>query len=380
MKIAYLSTFYPFRGGIAQFNARLLRALSKFGEVRAFNFKRQYPKLLFPGKTQYVQSQENCEIVESFPVLDSVNPLTYITTANKIKEFAPDIVVTKYWTPFFAPSIGIVLKKLKRTFFCISILDNVSPHEKFPFARQLTKFFLEQNHSFVVMSNTVQMDLLNLKPDANFINTLHPLYDHFGEKIQKERALQLLGLPSDKKILLFFGFIREYKGLDLLLEAMTLLPEDFFLVVAGEPYTSFDKYEQQIAKLNLKHRVKLFVRYIADNEVPTFFSSADVCVLPYKTATQSGIVGIAYHFNIPVIATRTGGLHEMIEPYGAGLIIDKPEPELIAKVIKKFFDEPFEKYITGIEKYKSIANWDNLAFKIIEEYNFFKSRKFKSNF
>ncbi|ROL57883.1 glycosyltransferase [Bacteroidetes/Chlorobi group bacterium Naka2016] len=380
MKIAYLSTFYPFRGGIAQFNARLFYALSKYAEVVAYTFKRQYPKLLFPGETQYIKPEDNPEIVESIPILDTINPISYLTTASVIKKFNPDIVVTKYWMPFFAPSLGTVLKRLKHSAFCISILDNVNPHEKFPFARQLNKFFLKQNHSFIVMSNKVQNDLIQIVPDANYSNIPHPLYDNFGSKIDKNQALEILGLPKDRKILLFFGFIREYKGLDLLLETLAILPEEYYLVIAGESYTSFDKYNEQIEKLNLRERVKLFVRYIADNEVPLFFSSADVCVLPYKSATQSGIVGIAYHFDMPVIATRVGGLHEMIEPYGSGLIVEKAVPEMLAESILKFFSLPVENFKKGVAKYKSIANWDYLASKIIEEYNYFKSKKIKSNF
>lgn len=380
MKIAYLSTFYPFRGGIAQFNARLLQALTKFANVQAFTFKRQYPKILFPGETQFVQTQDIAEIVESIQLLDTINPFSYFSTAKEIKKYNPDIVITKYWMPFFAPSLGTVLRQLKRKAFCISILDNVNPHERFPFARLLNKFFLNQNHSFIVMSDAVRKDLLQLKPDANFINVLHPLYDNFGAKVEKDKALTKLGLPKDKKILLFFGFIREYKGLDLLMESLAILPDDYFLVVAGESYTSFDKYNELIDKLNLRNRIKLFVRYIGDDEVPLFFSSADVCVLPYKSATQSGIVGIAYHFDLPVIATRVGGLHEMIEPYGSGILVEKPEANLIANAITKFFAEPIEKFKKGIEKYKSKANWDYLASKIIEEYDYYVSRKTKSNF
>jgi glycosyltransferase involved in cell wall biosynthesis len=375
MRIAFLSTFYPFRGGIAQFNARLLRALSKYAEVKAFTFKRQYPNFLFPGKSQYVDSNDTADPVESLPVLDTINPFSYYGTGRKLKEFYPDIVLTKYWMPFFAPSLGTVLKMTKHFAFNISIIDNVSPHEKFPFALSLNKFFLKQNHSFVVMSNAVLQDLVQLYPKANYVLLQHPLYDHFGVKVDKIKARQILQLPVSRKVLLFFGFIREYKGLDLLLEAISLLPDDYLLVVAGESYTSFDKYQQMIEQLKVQEKVKLFVRYIADSEVPLFFSAADVCVLPYKSATQSGIVGIAYHFGLPVIATKVGGLHEMIEPYGSGVIVEKTQPLFLANAIKEFFAQPDDKFKSGIEKYKAIANWDYFASKIIEEYKYFLSKK-----
>ncbi len=375
MKIAYLSTFYPLRGGIAQFNARLLKALSKSGEVRAFTFKRQYPNLLFPGKSQYVQPEDKAEFVNSIPILDTINPLSFYITAKKIKEFQPNIVITKYWMPFFAPSLGSVLKLLKPFAFNIAILDNIAPHEKFPFSKPLNKFFLNQNHSFVVMSNNVLHDLVHLVPDADFIQVSHPLYDNFGEKIEKHKALEILGLPFDKKILLFFGFIREYKGLDILLESISLLPDDYFLVVAGESYISFDKYYDLIDKLKIKDKVKLFVRYISDTEVPLFFSASDVCVLPYKSATQSGIVGIAYHFDTPVIATRVGGLPEMIENYGSGIIVEKGDAKSLAEGITTFFHQNSEQFVNGIKRYKSIASWDYLASRIIKSYSYFLAKK-----
>lgn len=368
MKIAYLSTFYPFRGGIAQFNARLLKSLSKFGETRAFTFKRQYPNFLFPGKSQFVQPEDNAEVVESLQLLDTINPISYFSTARAIKFFAPEILITKFWMPFFAIPLGTVLRRLKRTTFNIAILDNVIPHERRFGDITATKFFLRQNHLFVVMSNTVEKDLLALFPKANFIHLAHPLYDHFGKQVDKAEARRQLNLPTDRFILLFFGFIREYKGLDLLLKALAMLPNDFHLVVAGESYSPFDKYNQLVRDLRLDNRISLFIRYISDHEVPLFFSSADLCVLPYKSATQSGIVGISYHFNLPIVATNVGSLPEMLEPFGSGLIAPSSTPESIAQTIMEFTKNPKNQFIEGIQKYKAIANWDYFAKRLIECY------------
>lgn len=378
MKIAYLSTFYPFRGGIAQFNARLVKHLYKFGEVRAYTFKRQYPNLLFPGKSQYVLPEDKPEVIESIQILDSINPLSYYKTAKMIKSYAPDILITKYWMPFFAPALATVLKSLKKQTFNVAIIDNISPHEKFPFARTLNKYYLKQNHLFIVMSNEVLKELIKIHPQANYVLVPHPLYENFGEKIEKSQARKSLQIDENRKVLLFFGFIREYKGLDILLQALGILPEEYHLVIAGEPYVSFEKYQKFIENLNLKEKVSLFVRYISDTEVPLFFSAADVCILPYKSATQSGIVGIAYNFDLPVIATNVGGLAEMIEPYGTGIIVKETEPKKLANAIIRFFENPREEYIKGIEKYKSKANWEYFASKIIQEYNYFKTAK-KSN-
>lgn len=378
MKIAFLSTFYPFRGGIAQFNANLFRHLSKYGEVKAFTFKRQYPKLLFPGKSQYILPDDKAEVIESVQILDSINPISYYITAQRIKSFAPDILITKYWMPFFAPSLGTVLMLFKKHTFNISILDNISPHEKFPFAQILNKYYLKQNHIFIVMSNVVLKELVKIQPRAHYVFVPHPLYENFGERIEKAKARETLQIEQNRKVLLFFGFIREYKGLDILLQAFSLLPEEYYLIIAGEPYVTFERYQEMIEKLNIGQRVKLFVRYISDTEVPLFFSAADVCILPYKSATQSGIVGIAYHFDLPVIATDVGGLAEMIEPYGAGIVVKEPEPKMIANAISHFFEAPIEGYTIGIKKYKSKANWDYFASKIIQEYNYYITRK-KSN-
>lgn len=366
MRIAYLSTFYPFRGGIAQFNARLLKSLSKFGETRAFTFKRQYPDLLFPGKSQFVQPEDNAEPIESLRVLDTINPVSYFSTARVIKSFAPEILITKFWMPFFAIPLGTVLRSLKKATFNVSILDNVVPHERHFGDIAATKFFLHQNHLFVVMSSTVERDLLTLFPEANFIRLVHPLYDHFGKQVDKTEARQILKLPTDRFILLFFGFIREYKGLDLLLKALALLPNEFHLVVAGETYSSFDKYNRLVRDLQLENRTSFFVRYIPDHEVPLFFSSADLCVLPYKSATQSGIVGISYHFDLPVVATKVGSLAEMLEPFGSGLIAPSPTPESISQTIMEFAKKPKNQFIEGIHKYKAIANWDYFAKHLIE--------------
>lgn len=379
MKIVYLSTFYPYRGGIAQFNALLAKSLSKLANVYPFTFKRQYPELFFPGTTQYVQSNDNAEVIDSIRSLDTINPLTYFTTAKKINAISPDLILTKFWMPFFAPSLGSVLNMIKKGIIRISILDNVEPHEKQPASRLLTKFFLRQNDGFVVMSKKVANDLLNYLPQAKILQLQHPLYTHFGEKIDKSIARKKLKLPADKKILLFFGFIRNYKGLDILLETIPLLDESYHLVVAGECYGPFDSYANIIQRQGIQSRVSLFIRFISDNEVPLFFSSADVCILPYKNATQSGIVGISYHFDLPVIATDVGGLKEMIDPFGSGNVVSHPDPILLRDAIESYFLSEKEKFIDGIRKYKEIAKWDYFAERLLNFYEDLKESKRTSN-
>lgn len=370
MKIAYLSTFYPFRGGIAQFNAKLFREFEKHHEIAAWTFKRQYPDLLFPGSSQFVSEQDSADRINATRLLDTINPLTYWKTAKKIIKSKPDLMLTKFWMPFFGSSLGQVARLAKnKGIINISILDNVRPHEKRPGDDWLINFFLKQNHGFIVMSNIVLNDLLEYSQNPVYRLVSHPLYDHFPERVERNYACEQLKIDNSRKVILFFGFIRDYKGLDILLEAMVTLPDDYLLLIAGEVYGSFDKYNEFIKKNNLYHKVKLFVRYIEDREVPLLFSAADVCVLPYKTATQSGITAIAYHYNLPLIATNVGGLKEMIAPFGTGLVVDRPEQHLLSAALADYFNMQMrQQFEDNIEQYKQQATWSNLANNIVELY------------
>jgi glycosyltransferase involved in cell wall biosynthesis len=371
MKIAYLSTFYPYRGGISQFNALLLRALEKKHELKAFTFTRQYPDLLFPGDTQYVTEKDEVDKIDASRILDSINPFTYLKTANTIGKYNPDLLVMKFWMPFFAPSLGFVSGRLrkKRQTKSIAIVDNIIPHERKPGEMALLRYYLNRVDGFITMSSVVEKDLLSIKPDAKYILKAHPIYDHFGQCIEKSQARIKLKLPENKKLVLFFGFIREYKGLDSLLRSFKLLPDNYHLIVAGEVYGSFDKYQDIINELNLSDKVSLFIRYINDSEVPAFFSAADVCVLPYKSATQSGIVQIAYNFNLPVIATDMGGLSEMITNGQTGLIVPESEPKLIADVIEEYFEKNFAcEFSKNIQHKRHEYSWDGFAEALTDLY------------
>jgi len=365
MKIDFLSTFYPFRGGIAQFNANLYIELSKKHEVIPFTFKRQYPEFLFPGKTQYVTGNDRAIPVESIPVIDTANPLSYRMSARQIAKTEPDVLLMKYWMTYFAPSLGTVANYLKkRSCKVISILDNVIPHEKRFFDKPLTTWFLKQNSGFVVMSKSVRDDLLTLKPDARFILKEHPLYNHFGEKIDKRVAIEQLKLNQEKKTLLFFGLIRDYKGLDLLIEAMSLLDESYQLVIAGECYGDFGKYSQAIENSPARSRIKVLNRYIDDNEVPQLFSATDLLVAPYRSATQSGVIPVAYHFDVPVLVTDVGGLKENIERAGTGLVC-QPAADSLSENIRNFFLSDRVIFINNIQKEKDALSWEAFAVSLI---------------
>jgi len=361
MKIAFLSAFYPFRGGIAQFNANLYKELQKQHEVTPFTFKRQYPGFLFPGKTQYITADDSAIPIDSIPVLDTANPFSYRTSARQIEKTQPDVLVLRYWMTYFAPSLGAVAGYFtKRGYRVISILDNVTPHERHFFDKPLTTWFLKRNSGFLVMSKSVRDDLLSLHPDARYILQAHPLYNHFGEKIDKRLAVEQLELHPEKKTLLFFGLIRDYKGLDLLIDAMSLLDDSCQLVIAGECYGDFGKYRRAIDNSPARTRIKVLNRYIADDEVPRLFSAADLLVTPYRSATQSGVIPIAYHFELPVLATDVGGLKESIERAGTGLVC-QPTVESLAEGIQEFFRSNKESFIANICKEKQALSWETFA-------------------
>ena len=366
MKIAFLSAFYPFRGGIAQFNANLCKELQKEHEVIPYTFKRQYPEFLFPGKTQYVTENDSAVTVKSIPVLDTANPLNYRTTAREIFQTAPDVLVMRYWMTYLAPSLGTIAGYFKkRGCRVVSILDNVVPHEQHFFDKPLTTWFLKRNSGFLVMSQSVRNDLLALQPDVRYILKEHPLYNHFGNKIDKQLAIEQLELDPKKKILLFFGLIREYKGLDLLISAMSQLDESYQLVIAGEAYGDFGKYRQAIENFPACSRIKTLNRYIDDDEVPLLFSAADLLVTPYRSATQSGVIPVAYHFDVPVLVTDVGGLKEYVENAGTGLVC-QPTVESLSDCVREFFRSDRNNFIANIQKQKELLSWEAFANTLTE--------------
>lgn len=338
-------------------------------QVKAFNFKRQYPELLFPGKTQYVTADDEAAPVPSTATLDTVNPLSFFSTAKAIRSWGPDLVIVRYWMSWFAPSLGFVTRHLKKSGIkVISILDNVIPHETHWFDRPLTGYFLTGSNGCVTLCKAVGEDLRNIRSDIPYTVIPHPLYTHFGQKLPRKDALEALGLDPGKKTLLFFGLIRHYKGLDILLDAFGMLDDSYQLIIAGEPYGSFEPYEKQIKELGkAKDRIVTDLKYIRDSQVKKYFSGADLCVLPYRSATQSGVSAVSFHFEVPMLVTDTGGLKEMIADTGTGLTADACTPEAIAEGIRHYFcsGEIREKCLEGIKIQKNRLSWSSFVDKLM---------------
>ena len=372
MKITILSTAYPLRGGISHFIGLLFNELKKENYVNIITFKRQYPSILFPGKSQ-IESGNTVEKIPTSVLVDSINPLNWIRIGLKIKNESPDLLIYKYWMPFFAPCFGTIsriAKQNKKTKVLV-ICDNVIPHESKPGDKAFTKFFFKAVDFFIVLSKKVQKDLVNLKPNAKNKFLSHPVYSIFGDSIDKETAKKHLQI-KDKNTILFFGFIRDYKGLDILLEAIALLKNkmDLKLIVAGEFYSNEEKYKKLIETLNIRNSLLLYTDFIPTSEVKYYFSASDSVILPYRDATQSGIVQIAMNFKKPVIAADVGGLSEVIKNNETGFIVEKENPHRLAEAILKFYSESKEKeFVENIEKELEKYSWKRFVEGLMELVN-----------
>lgn len=369
MKITILSTTYPLRGGISHFNGLLYKELIKKNEVNVITFSRQYPSVLFPGKSQ-TEKENEIEKIPSEQSVDSINPFNWFKIGNRIKKDKPDLLIFKYWMPFFAPCFGTISKIVKknRKTQILVICDNVISHERKPAEISLTKYFFRCADYFVLLSQKVKDDLLQIKSEAKYRVLPHPIYSNFGYPVSKAEAKKKLNL-ADEKLILFFGFIRDYKGLDILLNAMPELKEkiNLKLAVAGEFYTNKEKYLSLISRLNLKDHVYLYTDFIPTSEVKYYFSACDAVVLPYKDATQSGIVQIAMNFKKPVIATNVGGISEVVLDGKTGFIVEKENPSALADAVIRFYSEKREsEFIVNIEAEAKKYSWEKFAEGLIE--------------
>lgn len=373
MRIAIIGPAYPLRGGLSTFNHRLAKEFIDLGhECTIWSFSLQYPSILFPGKTQYSDepAPNNINIISE---INSINPLSWIKVGNKLKKQHLDIVIVRYWLPFMGPALGTItriLKRNKRTKI-VCIADNVIPHEKRIGDKIFTKYFLKSCDAFITMSEKVMKDLRTFENNKAAQLVEHPLYDNFGEIIPKADARKYLNIASEEKIALFFGFIRKYKGLDLLIEAMHELNKrnrNIKLLIAGEFYEDEEQYLQLIKQYNLEDRIILHTNFIPDSEVKYYLCAADVLVQPYRNATQSGVTPLAYYFEKPMIVTNVGGLPALVPDKKCGIIVE-PNPEDIAQGIDEFFNIGEAHFIPFIRNEQQKFSWKNIADNILSLSN-----------
>lgn len=364
MKICLLGPTYPLRGGIAHYTTILYLELKKKHEVHLISLARQYPSLLFPGKSQLDESGQYIE-VENKPLLDSLCPWTWYKTAREIRRLAPDVLVIQWWHPFFGLSFGTIafLVRISGKTKVFYLCHNVTPHDRSVVDRALTRFAFSAADGFVLHSGKDEQDLRKIYPMAKVERIMHPIYKAFSSKQNPTTEIAKKSLDIKGKMLLFFGFIRPYKGLIYLIKAMpqVLSRLDCTLYIVGEFYEKTDRYIAEIEKLGIQQKVRIVDRYVANEEVPLYFCAADVVVLPYTSATQSGVVQMAYAFEKPVITTNTGGLPEAVRDGETGLIVPPEDPDALAEAIIFYFKENKEvEFAKNLMKQKEVFSWDKV--------------------
>lgn len=363
-RIAIIGPAYPLRGGLATFDQRLAEQfLNEGDECINISFSLQYPSIFFPGKTQHSnEAPPKGLIIHS--IINSINPLNWIKTGNWIRRQKFDLVIVRYWIPFMAPCLGTILREIKKEKHTriICLVDNITPHEHRFGDRGLSRFFLSVPHAFVTMSDKVYGDLRTFVKDKPAIVITHPLYDNFGAPLKKNQAKEFLGLKVEK-VILFFGFIRHYKGLDLLLRAMAderIKKAGIKLLVAGEFYENEKPYRDLIEKHALQDVVFMENNFIPDTEVRYYLSAADVVVQPYRNATQSGVTPLAYHFEKPLVVTNVGGLPALVPHEKVGLVCE-PNPSSIAEAILRFYELGEDYFIPHLREEKLKYSWNSFT-------------------
>lgn len=373
--IVILGPAHPFRGGgITTFNERLATEFQLQGyQVTIYNFSLQYPSFLFPGKSQY--STEPAPVhLTILPKVNSINPLNWIMVGNELRKQQPDLIVVRYWLPLMGPALGTILRKVKKNGHTkiIAITDNVIPHEKRPGDTPFTRYFLQPCDAFITMSEKVMNDLKTFEPNKPALQVAHPLYDNFGAAIARSEARAQLKISNDELIILFFGFIRKYKGLDILLEAMALIKAQTVnskfpipkLLIAGEFYEDEKVYQQKIDELDIRDNLMLETHFITDSEVKNYFCAADVVVQPYRNATQSGVTPLAYHFEKPMIVTNVGALPAYV-PHGKAGLVAAPTAASLAAAIQEYFQLGEGHFLPQLREEKKKYSWQALTQEII---------------
>ena len=360
MKISFLSVFPPYRGGISKHSSLIYSHLSKKHDVQAINFNKLYPALFFPGKSQY---DTKLDLIGD-RLINSVNFFSWNKPIKSIQKYNPDTLLFKFWHPFFSPAYNFIIKKVKKKTNCdvIMICDNIFPHEKFPFSKRLIKKLVKNVDGFIVQSSIVEKELNSLIDEPIYNKVFHPIYNNYPDLIDKSLAKRALNI-HESKVVLFFGFVRDYKGLDILIKSMRKVFEkesDIKLLIAGECYDEKDKYDKLINESDYKNKIIWVEDFISDDDINIYFSAADVVVLPYRSASQSGVIPLSYHYNRPVITSNLESLIEVVEDKKTGIIFDlKKEDSLESAILDFFKNYKLVSYYENIDNYKRNFSWEN---------------------
>ena len=366
MNIVIVGTAYPYRGGLATFNERLARQFSLEGhDVRIETFTLQYPNFLFPGKTQYSteKAPSDLHIVRS---LNSCNPFSWIRLGHKLRKEAPDLVICCYWMAFMAPAYGTICRIAARNGHtrCIAPVHNMFPHEKGVLDKLFAPYVVHSQHGFLALSKSVVGDIEQLDKTTPKTFSPHPIYDHFGERLPKETACAELVLDPQNQYMLFFGLVRAYKGLDLLIDALGKVKDrlpNLYLLVAGEFYEDENAYLKQIEANGLTDRVIIRNEFIADADLSKYFGAADLIAQPYKSATQSGVTQVAFHFEKPMLVTNVGGLGEIVHDGKMGYAVNPDSDAIAAAILDYFTNDRQAAFTEYVRSEKTKYAWSNLT-------------------
>ena len=365
LNVIIIGPAHPLRGGLATFDHRLCKEFNDQGDIcTIYSYSLQYPSIFFPGTSQFTDEPAPHGIIIK-SAINSVNPLNWISVGNELKKLRPEIIVVRYWLPFMGPALGTILRRVRKNKHTkiICIADNISPHEKRPGDDAFTKYFIKPIHAFITMSEKVMNDLRKIENQKPAQQVSHPLYDNFGEGVSKTEARIHLQIDPSSKIILFFGFIRKYKGLDILLEAMAdprIKAAGIKLLVAGEFYEDENVYKDQINRLGIQDQLLLRTEFIPDSEVRYYLSAADLVIQPYRSATQSGVTPLAYHFDKPMIVTNVGSLPSLVPHKKVGLVTEA-EPASIADAILEFYEMGEDYFIPHLRTEKQKYSWSHLV-------------------
>lgn len=361
-KVVIIGSAYPLRGGLSNFNERLAEEFKSEGwDTELYTFSLQYPSFLFPGKTQY-STESYKGSVRIKIAINSVNPFNWIKVGNELRKRKPDLIIIKFWIPFMAPCFGTIVRIAKRNKYTkvLTIIDNIIPHEKRIGDKLLAQYFANSIDGFVTMSRKVLDDVAQFDKEKPRIFSPHPIYDNFGAPVEKSVALEELKLDRSYKYILFFGFIRDYKGLDILINAMAdsrIRTQNIRLIVAGEFYTDSQPYIQLIKEKGVEDFIILSNDFIPDSEVYKYFCASDIVVQPYKNATQSGVTQIAYNFDKPMIITNVGGLEEFVPDGVAGYVVNPDSKEVASAIIKFYAENKEEDFVANVKLLKEKYSW-----------------------
>ena len=375
MNIIIVGTAHPYRGGLAAFNERLALQFQKEGhDVEMYTFTLQYPSFLFPGKTQFTNDPAPAGLTISRKI-NSCNPFNWIKVGNQIRKKKPDMVVFAYWMSFMAPCFGTIAKQIRKNHKtrCIGLIHNMIPHEPNVLDKYLPPYFVKQMDGFTTLSHAVIKDIDQFdKHNKPKSWAPHPIYDHYGVLIDKIEARKQLGLSADGKYVLFFGFIRDYKGLDLLIDAfgdLRLQDMGVRLLVAGEFYGDPQPYLNRIRSLDISDIVILHNDYIPDNKVNLYFRACDIVAQPYKTATQSGVTQVAFHFECPMLVTNVGGLPEIVPDGKIGYVVNPDAQDIADALVRYYKENKEEEFTAGVREEKLKYGWDRMTAAVLNSYS-----------